>query len=295
MTDQPSVFVTAPARSGTTYLSHLLAGSLDLSCSPETNVFGILHRVTRRDPEMTFGAFEKQQLGLLMHGGNRSYCALVDRELRDERIADHPRVFAEWIIGLDCYTSGASKLEQTPRNGEHLRTARWLFPDAIIVFLLRNPFDVMQSNRATPWGTRNPAALFAIWARQYCELVRLSRTYGTRRVVIVRYERLEAEGYRNALLARLQKSGIAKRPESISVVPKNFASNDWAGRHMTQSVGDFSKRSAGKWTTQYPFLQSLGDGFMVDILRAARGRRSKSWRLRLLEMADHFARWRIAR
>lgn len=295
MSRQPDVFVLGPARSGTTVLSHQLASHLSLACSPETNAMGILHRIALTNRDMTFGAFQQRQLDYLMHGKDRPYCMLTDPVLAGWRVVECPRVFVEALIRLDRYSEGESTLEQTPRNGEYLRSLRWLFPEAIIVFMLRNPFDVIQSNRATPWGTRNVPILFAIWARQNVELIRLLRTYGRRRVILVRYERLGCDAYRRALIERIGRHGVARRPKAVTIEPRNFDANAWARGHMSQSVGEFRAGPAEKWTSRHGWLRRLGDGMVLDVLMEARGSEKTSWRLGLIRIADRLARSLIRR
>lgn len=289
MTPQPPIFIVAPARSGTTVLSHMIASRLELACSPETNVMGILSRIQHMAPDMTFGQFQERQLEFLMHGKTRPYCMLIDSTLAQTRIMEHPREFAEMLIHMDQYSDGLSVLEQTPRNGEHLCSLRWLFPEAVIIFLMRNPFDVIQSNRATPWGTRNTFILFSIWARQYVELIRLFRTYGRNRTIVVRYSQLEKPGYREQLLQRLRKFGVASRPTPVTIKAKNFDSNEWAAAHMSNSVSSFKSNETDKWTERHPWLRDLGDGMMVSALRFARGRARPTWQVRLLKAAGNFS------
>jgi len=295
MSGQPDVFVLGPARSGPTVLSPQLASRLSLACSPETNALGILNRIARTRRDMTFGVFQQVQLDYLMHGADRPYCMVMDPDLTNRRIVESPRAFVEALIRLDRYSDGESTLEQTPRNGEHLRNLRWLFPEAIIVFVIRNPFDVIQSNRETPWGTKNVFVLFAIWARQNAELIRLFRNYGRARVILVRYERLGCGSYRQGLIERIVRYGVAPRPEAIVIEPRNFDASIWASGHMHKSVGEFRATGATKWTSRHGWLRRLGEGIIRDVLLAARGRERSSWRLWLVRLADWFARRRIRR
>lgn len=273
------VFVTGPARSGTTVLAHLLARDLDLACSPETNIMGILNRISRTRPSMTFRDFEIDQMQYLMHGVNRPHCLLFPQPVRDLPILSHRRVLTDALISADRYCDGGRILEQTPRNGEQLCELRWLYPDAPILFVLRNPFDVIQSNRAAPWGTSNVLALALVWARQYTEMAALAQRYGCRRLLPVRYERLNRPGYRSGLFRRL---GVSRRPTPIEITPRNFANTTWATGHLSQSVGGFQSRRSGKWTARWPLLQRLGDRLILSALRCARcGRRDCGMRLLL--------------
>lgn len=264
------VFVIAPARSGTTALSHLIARDLDLRCSPETNVMGILDRIGRDHRTMTFEAFQHTQHKFLMHGANRPYSILFPRSLLHRRILDAPRAFAEALISADHYTEGRQILEQTPRNGEHATALRWLFPEALLLFLIRNPFDVIQSNRATPWGSSNVALLFALWARQYVEVARLARYYGRQRLMLVRYEKLASQSYREGLLRRLERAGIARRAEPIEITPHNFERSDWADGHFSRTVQPFAPQQNTKWSRRYPYLGRLGAGLCLVTLQALR-------------------------
>lgn len=231
---------------------------------------GILARINRRFPEMTFREFQSRQIEFLMHGKNRNYSVLFPQDSLDRRIVGAERLFTDILIGMDHYTEGANILEQTPRNGEHLVSLRWLYPNSTIIFVVRNPFDVIQSNRETPWGTSNPLILFSIWARQYFEIARLAHSYGLGNFMLVRYSKLENPRYLQGVINRLTGQGMARRTAPVDVSPRNFAQNQWATEHMAQSVGSFAPRKTGKWTSRFPAFGRLGEQLILSSLRAAR-------------------------
>ena len=195
------VFVVGPARSGTTTVAHFLASELCLACSPETNVLAILKRTDAL--EMTFKEFCVRQDEFLMHGKQRPYSILFPAELMSKKISENMRAIADLIISMDSYCQGERMLEQTPRNGEHLGLLREIYPDALIVFVVRNPFDVMQSRLQTPWGTKSRLVLFCNWALQYIELLVLCEKVGRSRLILVRYSKLESATYRSHICLSL--------------------------------------------------------------------------------------------
>lgn len=283
LVDQSPVFVVGSARSGTTALSHLIAAEMELACTPETNVMLILKRIERLHASMNFHEFCQKQSRFLMHGNNRNYSIVCPDELKNEKILDNPRAFSDLIISMDSYTDGSQILEQTPRNGEHLCMLRELYPDSLILFLVRNPFDVIQSKKNSPWGSSSALRLFCTWSLQYVELVALARSHGLRRVIIVRYMKLADTYYRTGLLRRIREHGVKARKESIKIQPRNYAKTDWSRQHLAKSTDSFKPRIDGKWTTTFPCLRKWGDNCIKSALKATRGAKpGLSYRLVLL-------------
>lgn len=277
------VFVVGPARSGTTVLAHMIASELNVRCSPETNFMSILRRIEQRTPALSFHQFERRQHEFLLHGENRDYSILFARDLRNERIADFPTVFCETLMRADAYSEGDHPLEQTPRNGEHLSRLRSLFNDALILFVVRDPFDTIQSLRKTPFGRRPSVAHFANWGRQYQEAAKLIERFGPRRFRFVRYTKLSLPTYRESVLNWCERRGVERRHDGAVVIrPANFARSDWARRHFSRSTTDFQPDHAKKWTKRWPALGRLGKALLLAALRSARHR--KAQRLRIGDM-----------
>jgi hypothetical protein len=151
-------------------------------------------------------------------------------------MVDRPREFCERLVSTDRYTEGTVVLEQTPRNGEHLQLLRYLFPDALILFVARNPVDTMRSMQSTPWASKHPLAQLAIWARPYVEAMRMRRAYGCGKLRFLCYSKINSECYRADVFAWLDRHGVPRRPELIEVVPRNFADTDWATDHLHKSA-----------------------------------------------------------
>ena len=195
-------FVVGPARSGTTVFTHTLARAYALACVPETNLLVVLLKSLAESDDATFAEFEALQHNVMMHGQNRPYSILFAPEMRPRRLRDQPNALFEAILRCDRYSEGDRVIEQTPRNGERLRLLRWMFPDSLIFFMSRNPIDVIESNRRTPWGTRNRLKLILILLRPYFELRELARTYGLGHTMIVEYEKLSDAARNGRCLSR---------------------------------------------------------------------------------------------
>jgi len=247
-------------------LSHQIAKHFSIQCSPETKSAGVLKAVGARAPDLTFRMFEAVQFDHLMHGTKRNYSILFPEHLRDLKIADHPRDFLEGIISQECYSEGIHVLDQTPRNGEYAPLLRFLYPDALILLVARNPIDTLKSKQKTPWGRGNPLALLALWARPYAETMNLAALYGTENFRVVRYAKLDDEAYRDRLFNWIERLGIVPRDQPVDIIPKNHAGSDWSKAHMQQSTSEVVISRKSKATGMHGFAQKFGDGLLVAAL-----------------------------
>ncbi len=132
---------------------------------------------------------------------------------------------------------GFKEIRYMARPGERtLEFLATLYPDAVFVFIVRNAFNSIASNRATPEGARSLRALKRVcdgWTRRYRAYRDWHRAGRTRSFWIVYEELIEGRGEIRALLAALGKEfGDRQRAvlESSGGRRSSFATEDYNAR-----------------------------------------------------------------
>ena len=213
------IFVLGRHRSGTTWLSNVLASL------PE--VYAPSHEAHRGVHE---SAFFSHLVRFCNHGRtSRDLAEIKDRFERSEffRLTGLPQ--GPEIVGRgsaayfrDVMDAAAARagarywLEKTPAHTLHAKFIAESFPDAILVAVVRDPRDVVASNvlgfgdAASAWHWFRQAAITAVY----------EKVIARNRVSIIRYESLVA-AYEPTIRSLLARLGI----ESAAIPRSRFASN----------------------------------------------------------------------
>ena len=183
------VFVVGAQRSGTTWVQRLLAAHPAIAGGQESHLFsGYLAPLWRRWENEEAERARGRITGLA--------CYLTQEQFLEELRRLARRVF----IGLERAKPDARLLvEKTPDHGLHLPLIQRVFPDAVIVHVLRDGRDVAASLRDASrhrWGeswapanVEEAAYRWVQWVRRIQhDLPRFART------CTVRYEDLSADG-----------------------------------------------------------------------------------------------------
>ena len=187
--DGSPVFVVGAQRSGTTWVQRLLAAHPAIVSGQESHLFsGYLAPLWQRWQMERDQRASGRTVGL--------GCYVTEEEFVEELRRLTRRVFAR----LERAKPGARLLvEKTPDHGLHLPLIRRLFPDAIIIHVLRDGRDVAASLRDAsrqPWGRTWASGSAEAAGRRWVEWVGAIRRGldGFSRTRTVRYEDLAADG-----------------------------------------------------------------------------------------------------
>ena len=196
--DQSPVIIVGAQRSGTTWVQRLLAAHPAVVSGQESHLFsGYLAPLWERWRAERDGRASGRTVGLA--------CYVTEAEISGGVPAAAHRLLAP----VGRAKPGARLLvEKTPDHGLHLPLIRRLFPDAIIVHVLRDGRDVAASLRDAsrrPWGRAWASGSAEDGARRWVEWVTAIRRglEGFSRTRTVRYEDLAADG--PAALAELYR------------------------------------------------------------------------------------------
>lgn len=171
MTESVPIFVVGVPRSGTTLLASLLGAHPSIHAGPETHFFEDFDLRPPPPPSRDShwpvqGArwlMEIQHVG----GSVPSNAGLTEEDLVGYLASVPPsyRAMLESLTVLQMRRAGKTRwLEKTPNHIVHLPSLRRIFPEAIIIRVMRDPRDTIGSLMNVPWGPKTlPAAISLFW------------------------------------------------------------------------------------------------------------------------------------
>ncbi len=196
MADRP-IFDVGAQRSGTTLLQAMLGTHPRIAAPPE------MHFISRI---VALGDFlgdlnDDANLRRVLHDAlNPTVPLLVgcgfDEAMLFERACARPRTFAA-VLDLvmsdfaERHGGKARWSEKTPNQS--IGAVRFLFPEAQVVHIVRDPRDVIASARETPWEDRHVVRLAETWRHFTLGNIAAGRVAGPSRFFQLRYEDLTGD------------------------------------------------------------------------------------------------------
>ncbi len=275
MTSGPkTVFIIGVARSGTTWVSWLLAQHPGIVACQQSGLFHAIQGIADWWEASTHHG--KQLVGLPGTGEEGSYARrslndVLDREKFQAACGAVARsVFAE-IAALDDRIEVV--VEQTPENLVVAELIHELLPDAYFLHVVRDPRSVLCSLRkavsawADPGGfPTSPVEFGRIW----CEYIDRSRSLArsTDRYHEIRYERLLKDGG-SELAEILDWLGMPHDREFVSSAVA-ACTIDKLRANTPAPAGFFRKGSADTWrdeisTSQLRIVEHIAGDHMTDL------------------------------
>lgn len=163
------LFIVGMPRSGTTLLASMLNASPDLAVTPETDYFPNFWRSCERsrcmDTPGRRGRFihrwlnspEAQRLGL----GVEETLGLEAKLIA--RAAGHAEILGST---LQLYADRRGKRrwgEKTPAHVFHVQTIQRLFPNSMVIQIVRDPRDILLSLERVPFASGNLIRYMRLW------------------------------------------------------------------------------------------------------------------------------------
>lgn len=243
------VLIVGMPRSGTSLLSAMLSAHPALSISPESHLLSkwrLEYGPRALDTSDGFDRFWRDYAACqsFQHFG------LDPDATRQQIIALGSPSWKTTFMGL--VSAYGEKMgmprcgEKTPGHFEHLKDLLSWFPNARVLFVVRDPRAVAASLMRVPWGHD----LAHLHARKWCESIEtLDRHKSDARVHTVRYEDV-IERQEEALRAICSHIGEAFAPEMLRPSPETsplINRTEWAAGHLAKTHAPVSNESVGKW------------------------------------------------
>jgi hypothetical protein len=168
---KPPIFVVGCHRSGTTLFRLILDSHPNISCGPETRFLREMETITNDEnwPRMSLYGFPKQWW-------YDQVAAFFD-DFKTEYAARHGK--SRWA-------------DKTPLYANHLDFIDAIFPDCLVINIVRDGRDVARSHRDT-WGYVSSLKAIEKWPRYIEAVEAFARHVGPDRLLEVRYEQLVAD------------------------------------------------------------------------------------------------------
>ncbi len=250
MTDQSPVFIVGMARSGTTLMRAFLSAHPDIAVSPETHFLS--YWVRRHGHEELRGWSDYRDFWAAFSASHHFTRMGVDAADVSARLpADEPPTFRSVFTALmDAYAAATGKPrwgEKTPGHHAHLARVLDWYPNAQVVYMLRDPRAVVASLLEAPWAEPSITHQAARWRDSTRSLNAWDEDP---RVQIVHYEALVTdpettlrrvcdflgEPFDDGMMAR----GGASREESSGY-------GQWGQTHIREAHAPLRTDSLLKW------------------------------------------------
>ena len=188
--DRP-VFVVGHPRSGTTLLASMLGRHPDVASTPETlyllqGRFQLAPAIAA-GPEAVAARIQRTPLRRLARDRDALVAGLAAAAPLTEA-----KVLRVLLAGFARASGAARVVEKTPMHLRHVDTILDWFPDARILWILRDGRACVASLRKVPWASSNPTILAAEWVRNMAFAEAAEARAGAS-LMRVRYEALTAD------------------------------------------------------------------------------------------------------
>ena len=243
------IFIVGMPRSGTTLVRAMLSSHPRITISPETHYLTVC---MRRFGHLDVGCPEGFETFWRQFVQTDRFSHLdIDPDTTKTRILGYGPVTHRTIFTglMEEFAGRIGKPrwgEKTPGHYLHIDTLLEWFPEARIVYVLRDPRAVVSSMQAVPWGGRDTDQ----FARQWLQCLRIMAKWETdERVDVVAYEQLvdDPEQQLRRMCRFLNEEyspAMCDRSEANLLLEKR---QGWAGQALTEALKPLSRDSISKW------------------------------------------------
>ena len=188
--DRP-IFVVGHPRSGTTLLASMLGRHTDIASTPET--LYMTEGQFQLAPSFAIGA---DATARRMQRTRLRHLPFAQKDIADElaRIGhlDAPAVFATLLSMFQRRQGKSRVLEKSPVHVRHIDELLSWFPDARILWIIRDGRACVSSLLHVEWASKDPTVLGRAWVRNM-SFALASERRAAQSMMRISYERLVAE------------------------------------------------------------------------------------------------------
>ncbi|MGD1948929.1 MAG: sulfotransferase [Leptolyngbyaceae cyanobacterium] len=245
------IFIVGMPRSGTTLLTSMLSAHPRIAIAPETHYLCYWMRQYKNlklSSEQGFSSFWQ----VLSDSQRFSYFGIDANKTRERILAkgspSHQHIFEGW---LEEYANSINKPrwgEKTPLHYQHLYQLFTWFPNAQVIWILRDPRAVAASLDKVPWASN----YIHVHAKRWHESILSFERDWKRdsRVMLLQYENLIQQPEK-CLIGLCQFLGETYTPDMLTT--RSEANNPlinrqgWAVQHLQSALQPISNNAIYKW------------------------------------------------
>jgi hypothetical protein len=254
------IFVVGVPRSGTSLVSALLSAHPRIAIAPETHYLNRMVPMFGRGIETGRDPSEDRVLRFwqdVRATSRFSYLGVDADAVWSSARARGPGILRNLFAALlQAYSAAAGKPrwgEKTPGHDAFVpRLLEW-FPDARVLYLLRDPRAVIHSLLGTPWGSRLPEDLHAL---RWAERIRMMEAWASDpRVRVVRYETLvtDPQGELHASCAHVGEEFDAAMLSARSVGSSPVERfGGWSRANLEAALAPVTADRMDRWRAELP-------------------------------------------
>ena len=250
MKEDSPIFIVGMPRSGTTLMQAALASHPRIAIGPEThflNYWVARHGSAELRNELDFERF----WSAFVNGRQFRNMELDAGTLRERLLASGIPTFKTVFSTL--LREHARRFdkprwgEKTPAHHRHMKELLEWYPNARIIYMLRDPRAVVASLLDAPWSTAGPEFHAARWRDSTRALLRWEND---RRICRVHYEALviEPEAVLRKVCAFVDEQfdpAVLTRCEASVTTTVNYGK--WGRRHLSNALGPIRTDCLTKW------------------------------------------------
>ncbi len=249
------IFVVGMPRSGTTLLAALLSAHSQLAIGPETAYFDLVWKPLERGQSLGVWSEVERTLVSWFEKPSVALMKLPTAELLEEWHAawtdgklSHNLILSR-VMEINAVRQGKTRWgEKTPGHFLFVPAIKHEYPDAHIVYIIRDPRDIHLSLTKVSWNTGN-AFNHAVQWREYQAICQRYRARYGPSLIVIRYEDLVSDP--GPVLAGLtEQLGLQFEEDMLTRYREqplfDLRDEPWKQRVATT----IDATNAGKWRTQ---------------------------------------------
>lgn len=259
--DKSPIFIVGMPRSGTTVFSKHFSKSTGILICPETH---FLREPYKRFAHLDLSIEKNLELVLDNYSKGRWFKSLglslgeIESKLKGQQELSWPKLF-QTILEMYALKNGAEYYgEKTPGHYKNVRDLLNWFPNCKVVYVFRNPIDVISSNLRAPFASSS-VILNAFRYKEVCRSY--LKYYHDNRVYLVRYEdfvKTPEQSINNIVRTNQEEKDFTQMHHEV---------DGWRNMHLSKASAPINSGSIGKgekhlnnyekWVIEFILLKEL--------------------------------------
>lgn len=234
--DNSPVFIVGMARSGTTLLRSILNSHPTIAVPRETTFFYLLNEYLKTNKVSSFSNDEVDEFWNWYSKKRRfTYLGLEEQHVKDNfksfKDTNKFKVVLDSVMLTNLKKNKKTRWgEKTPGHEEFLETIFEMYPNAKVLFMIRDPRSVYASLMNVPWNNQFVSVIIKRWNKSVKKYLEYK---DDERVRLITYEEL-----------------VTNTKENVIEVCK-FIGEEFTEEMIVNRAKDISSNSNDGWTTKY--------------------------------------------